>query len=349
MRSSVILCFCLILMVINLPDAQCNFVMPRFQLSSGYEMPVIGLGTSDIKDDEVEQAVLDALDSGHRYIDAGYIYHKEKAIGRALKKWFDKGGKRNELFILSKLPPFANSPAGVEKYLRLTLRDLGLRYIDMYLIHTPKGIKGGDSYTIKASDKGEIFQNVDLNELWRAMEEQVKKGRTRSIGLSNFNKEEISKIYDSAEIKPSNLQVESNAYLHQFELRKFCKEHDIVMTGYFSLGSSKVRHGIYAGTDKDLPSLLSHPVVKKIADSHGKNTGQVLYKHAVQDGVVVLQTSTKPHRIRSNLDIFDFELTEDEMKQLDALDEGERGRILPIDTYYDVLPLFILEKEHQSK
>ncbi|CAB0031650.1 unnamed protein product [Trichogramma brassicae] len=322
-----------LLVAINL---QGSFAVEKLKLSSGYEIPVVGLGTSTIKLDNMEEAILSALNNGYRHIDTAFSYKNEAAIGKAVKKWLDMGNKREDLFITSKLPPFANSPAGVEKYLRLTLRDLGLRYIDMYLIHTPKGIKGGDSYTIKAGDKGEIFQNVDLNELWRAMEEQVKKGRTRSIGLSNFNKEEISKIYDSAEIKPSNLQVESNAYLHQFELRKFCKEHDIVMTGYFSLGSSKVRHGIYAGTDKDLPSLLSHPVVKKIADSHGKNSGQVLYKHAVQDGVVVLQTSTKPHRIRSNLDIFDFELTEDEMKQLDALDEGERGRILPIDTYYDV-------------
>ncbi|KAJ8670145.1 hypothetical protein QAD02_001404 [Eretmocerus hayati] len=300
---------------------------PKLKLSSGYEMPAVGLGTSSIKIEDMDRVISTALDVGYRHIDTAFNYYNEAAIGKALKKWFDNGGKREDLFVTSKLPEFGNRPSSVEKYLNHSLKDLGLDYVDMYLIHFPYSIKEGKEFTQTDLQGLESFENVDHIAVWKEMEKQVKSGRAKSIGLSNFNESQILNIYNNAEIKPSNLQVESHAYLQQKELREFCKQHNILMTAYAPLGSPKSRSGIWGGTQKELPSLVELPLIKSIAAKYNKSPAQILLRHTIQSGLAVIPKSSNSDRIKANIDIFDFQLTEDEMKQIGDLDKGEVGRV----------------------
>lgn len=305
-----------------------SYAIEKIRLSSGYDIPAVGLGTSTIKIDDIDKAITSALENGYRHIDTAYNYFNEEAIGKALKNWFDKGGNREELFITSKLPDWANRPESVEKYLKRSLKNLGLDYIDMYLIHTPWTIKEDPEKYIAKEENGDVvYEDTDHIAVWKEMEKQVKAARAKSIGLSNFNQSQILNVYNKAEIKPSNLQIESHAYLHQDELRKFCKEHNIVITAYAPLGSNEVRSKLYKNTDKDLPSLMDLPVVKEIAEKYKKTPGQILLRHIVQDGLVVIPKSSNSERQKSNMDIFDFKLTDEEMKKLHDLDKGEKGRV----------------------
>ncbi|KAJ8670147.1 hypothetical protein QAD02_001406 [Eretmocerus hayati] len=300
---------------------------PTIKLSSGYEMPVVGLGTWQLKPEAMDKAISTALDSGYRHIDTAFVYNNEEAIGQSLKKYFDKGGKRESLFITTKLPIYAVRASDVETYLKLSLKNLGLEYVDLYLIHAPAGLVRDKDGFAKNEDGSVVIDNsTDLIATWKAMEDQVKAGLVKSIGLSNFNESQITSIIDNSEIKPSNLQVELQAYNQQRRLREFCNQHNISITAYSSLGSSASKAYKTDGA-KELTNLLEHPIVKKIADDRNKTTAQVLLRHQVQEGIIVIPKSSNPDRIKANIGIFDFELTEDELRQLDSLDRGEDGRL----------------------
>ncbi|KAJ8670146.1 hypothetical protein QAD02_001405 [Eretmocerus hayati] len=301
---------------------------PKLKLSSGYEIPVVGLGTWQLEKEAVDKAINAALDNGYTYIDTAFVYNNEEEIGQSLKKYFDKGGKRESLFITTKLPIFAVRASDVERYLKLSLKNLGLEYVDLYLIHAPAGIVADKDGKIVENEDGSVVldDSTDLIATWKAMEDQVKAGLVKSIGLSNFNESQISSIIENSEIKPSNLQVELQAYNQQRRLREFCNQHNISITAYSSLGSSASR-SLVTDTARELTNLLEHPIVKKIADDRNKTTAQVLLRHQVQEGIIVIPKSSNPDRIKANMDIFDFELTEDELRQLDSLDRGEDGRL----------------------
>ncbi|XP_015585193.1 1,5-anhydro-D-fructose reductase-like isoform X2 [Cephus cinctus] len=303
------------------------------RLSSGYEMPILGLGTWEAKPEEIETAVRTALENGYRHIDTAFVYRNEEAIGMTLKKWFENGGKREELFVTTKLPSYGHGAGQVEKYLKLSLERLGLDYVDMYLIHAPFSVlKDENAEAPLKRDDGSVVLNLDTDPVavWKEMEKQVKSGRARSIGLSNFNEDQILEIINNSEIKPSNLQVELHVYIQQKPLREFCKKQKIAVTAYSPLGSpgSKTFFQGMSKYDPDkFPNLLGHPVVQKIAEAHKKTTAQVLLRHLVQQGIIVIPKSSSPDRIKSNADIFDFELSNEELKQMDALDRGAAGRI----------------------
>ncbi|XP_015585198.1 1,5-anhydro-D-fructose reductase-like isoform X2 [Cephus cinctus] len=307
--------------------------MQAIRLSSGYDMPTVGLGTWQAKPEEIETAVGTALDSGYKHIDTAFNYNNEDAIGKSLKKWFENGGKREELFITTKLPHYGNRPADVEKFMKLSLQKLGLDYVDMYLVHMPFAFvkeENADAPVICEDGSYVLDLNTDPVAVWKEMEKQVKSGRARSIGLSNFNEDQILKIINNSEIKPSNLQVELHAYHQQKALCEFCKKHRIAVTAYSPLGSPGAKAHFQAkynySTDK-FPNLLGHPVVQKIAEAHKKTTAQVLLRHLVQQGIIVIPKSSSPNRIKSNAAIYDFELSNEELKQMDALDRGAAGRI----------------------
>ncbi|XP_058799851.1 aldo-keto reductase family 1 member A1-B-like [Phymastichus coffea] len=310
--------------------------MEKLSLSSGHEMPVVGLGTGAInRADEVDRAITSALGIGYRHIDTAFSYGNEAAIGQAVKRWLAQGGKRQDLFLTSKLPNQANRPDSVERYLNKSLADLGMDYVDMYLIHLPFGVKEGKDMTPMQQDGREILEDdVDHVAIWKEMEKQVKSGRAKSIGVSNFNEAQISKIYDSAQIKPSNLQVESHVYLQQPALQKFCKDKNIVMTAYAPLGSQNTRNYLHKGTAKELPPAAELPIVKRLAKKYNKSTSQILLRHSVQNGLVVIPKSINPTRQKDNISLFDFKLTDDEMKQLDSLDKGEQGRVYDFLAWY---------------
>jgi len=300
----------------------------KIRLSSGYDMPKVALGTATIPAEEMELSIFNALKSGYRHIDTAFDYFNEAGIGRALKKWFDIGGKREELFITSKLPDRANRPESVERYLKKSLTDLNLDYIDMYLIHKPWTIKDTEDFDwYGRANNTPTFETPDLLAVWKVMEKQVKDGRVKSIGLSNFNASQILRIYNAAEIKPSNLQVECHAYFQQNELYQFCRDHKIAMTAYSPLGSRIFRHYFHEGTEKDLTPLVEVTVVKEIARRYNKSPAQILLRHLVQAGRAVTPKSADVQRQRENIDIFDFRLHRQDVLRLNDLDKGEYGRI----------------------
>ncbi|XP_014218197.1 alcohol dehydrogenase [NADP(+)]-like [Copidosoma floridanum] len=324
-RTILYLCVVLATLVISKSTPQ-----KTIKLSSGHEIPVVGLGTWQMPSEAIDVAVTSALESGYRHIDTAFTYGNEEAIGKALKKWFDKGNKRQDLFITTKLPPIGMRGSLVEAYLKLSLEKLNLEYVDLYLIHKPFAfVKDKYKHQPALNEDGSVVLDLDTDHLdiWKAMEKQVKAGRCRSIGLSNFNRTQLLNVYDHAEIKPSNLQIELQAYNQQREMREVCSLRNIAITAFSTLGSpgssSDKRTRIY----KSLPKLLDNPKVKRIADAHNKTTAQVLLRHATQAGIIVLPKSTHPDRIRQNIGIFDFELTDDEVKLMNGLDKGEQGRI----------------------
>ncbi|CAH0391720.1 unnamed protein product [Bemisia tabaci] len=301
--------------------------------SGAMKMPVIGLGTWQAGGDEIEKAVDHALSVGYRHLDTAYVYQNEESIGKVLKKWLSSGKiKREDLFITTKLPNTHNAAELVESVLKKQLEWLNLDYVDLYLIHLPIRFKQDDTNPLPKDEQGNIIREpVDLISLWKAMEAQVDAGRAKSIGLSNFNSKQIANIVENARIKPANLQVELHVYLQQKELAKFCSQHGITICGYAPLGSpgSKTFFKAVSNGETELQNLnpLEEPVVQKIAATHKKTPSQVLLRFLLQEGFAVIPKSSNPQRIEQNLQVFDFELSDQEVDTLRALDKGSSGRI----------------------
>ncbi|XP_063703688.1 1,5-anhydro-D-fructose reductase [Culicoides brevitarsis] len=294
---------------------------------NGFKMPVLGIGTWRAPDSEVESALNEALEAGYRHIDCAPVYMNEPVIGKTLKSWFDSGRlTREELFITTKLPPHANRASSVEKFLRNSLAALQLDYVDLYLIHVPFAMPETDGAFL-VGDDGNLLLDTETSHLktWKAMEEMVEKGLTKHIGLSNFNEKQIQRIIDNCTIKPANLQIEMHLYLQQRELLKFCYENDITVTAYSPLGSAGIEK-LYQGTgiEKIPPKLMENPQVVKIAEKYGKTPAQVLLRFLVQNNVAPIPKSTNPQRLRENLDVFDFALTDKEMGTLREEDRNIR-------------------------
>ncbi|XP_047100618.1 1,5-anhydro-D-fructose reductase-like [Schistocerca piceifrons] len=301
---------------------------------NGQKMPIVGLGTWQSPNGEVGQAVDAALEAGYRHIDTAYAYGNEAEIGQTLKKWFDSGRlKREEVFIVTKLPFNGNRAESVEKYLKKSLEALQLEYVDLYLIHHPIGHLDVDGSVFPRDKDGKVLldMNTDHISLWKAMEAQVDSGRALSIGLSNFNSRQVKRIWQAARIPLANLQVELHVYFRQRELAAFCRALDVTVCAYAPLGSpGRVDFERKRGRDTSKIVQLnpmSDPTVVDIAQRHGKTPAQVLLRHLVQHGIVVIPKSVNPERIRQNFDVFDFELTPEDMEKLDALDRGPKGRM----------------------
>ncbi|XP_014219297.1 1,5-anhydro-D-fructose reductase [Copidosoma floridanum] len=307
--------------------------MQTVKLSSGQNMPVVGLGTWQAQPEETEAIIKIALDSGYRHFDTAFNYNNEESIGKSIKKWLSEGGKREDLFITTKLPNFGNRPSDVEKFLNLSLQRLGLNYVDLYLIHMPFSfIQDKNSFTPAINEDGSFMLDLESQPVavWKEMEKQVKAGRAKSIGLSNFNISQIQNILNNSEIKPSNVQVELHAFMQQKPLRDFCKLNNISVTAYSPIGSPGTKahfQAKYNYSVETFPDLLGHPVLNQIASARNKTPAQVLLRHAVQGGVIVIPKSTNPERIKSNIQIFDFKLTDEEMDKLNALDQDKNMRI----------------------
>ncbi len=289
--------------------------MQKIKLNSGYEIPVLGLGTWQAEPHVVGNAVEVALtQANYRHIDCAAIYGNEQEIGAVFSKVF-KSIKREEVFITSKLWNTNHRPDHVEEACRKTLADLQLDYLDLYLMHW--GI-AQDHDSKKDKDGKLLIDKVSTQTTWRAMEGLVKKGLVLSIGVANFNAVQILDLLSYADIKPAMDQIELHPHNAQPALIDYLHKNDIAVTAYSPLG----RQGV-----KDITTekrLFDEEVVKSIAQTHKKSIGQVLLRWAIQRGTIAIPKSTSPDRIKENIDIFDFELTTDEMGQINALNKNLR-------------------------
>ena len=254
------------------------------KLNNGVVMPMAGIGTFLLSPDEAEASCVSALAGGCRLIDTANAYVNERAVGRAMKK---SGLKREEIFLETKLwPSFYEQPDAVEK----TLARLDTDYIDLLLIHQPAG-----NYLAG----------------YRLMEKAYKEGKVRAIGLSNFNAEQIKEILSACEVKPAILQTEVHPYYQEKALKEFLTSEGIVIQAWYPLG-----HG-----DR---KLIEEPVFSELAKKYGKSNAQIILRWHVQSGNIVIPGSKNPAHIKDNLDLFDFELTAEEMSKIAALDKGAR-------------------------
>ena len=261
--------------------------MKTVTLNDGNKIPAVGFGVFLIPNDgPTYDAVLSALKAGYRHIDTAAAYYNEADVGKAIK---DSGIPREEIFITSKLWLQDYGYEAAQKGLETSLRNLGVDYIDLYLLHQPYG---------------------DVAGAWKALEDAKAAGKIKSIGVSNMTPKIWNSFVPQFATLPAVNQVECNPFFQQKELRALLAKDDVKIEAYQPLG-----HGN--------EGLLNHPAIVKLAEKYGKNAGQIILRFEVQDGLIVLPKSTNPGRIAGNIDIFDFELTADEMDALRALDTGK--------------------------
>jgi alcohol dehydrogenase (NADP+) len=268
--------------------------MTRIPLKHGAgHIPALGFGTL-IPDPAVTiTATRDALEAGFRHFDCAERYANEREVGTALHAGLAAGGiAREDIFVTTKLWNTNHRPDRVEPAFEASLERLGLKYLDLYLIHTPFAFQPGDNPDPRDQNGNVLYdQGVTLLDTWKALETLVEHGKCRAIGLSDITLNDLKPIYESARIKPAVVQVESHPYLPESELLAFCKEKGIVLLAFAPLG-----HGMK-------PGLLEDPVISAIATRVGKTAAQVLLAWAVQRGTAVLTTPRSAARAHENFDI----------------------------------------------
>ena len=253
-------------------------------LNNGVSMPMAGIGTFLLSPGEAEASVTSALADGYRLIDTANAYVNEKAVGRAMKK---SGVDRKEIFLETKLwPSFYEQADAVDQ----TLKRLDTDYIDLLLIHQPAG-----NYVAG----------------YRLMEKAYEEGKVRAIGLSNFNQEQIQEILNVCKVKPAILQTEVHPYYQEKKMKEFLAAEGMVIQAWYPLG-----HG-----DK---ALLQEPIFTKLGEKYHKSNAQIILRWHLQAGNIVIPGSKNPDHIRANFDLFDFELTGEEMERIGALDRNKR-------------------------
>ena len=261
--------------------------MDYIKLNDGNKIPAVGFGVFMIPaDGSTYKAVLEALKVGYRHIDTAAAYFNEAEVGKAVK---DSGIPREEIFITSKLWLQDYGYEAAKKGIDTSLEKLGFGYIDLYLLHQPYG---------------------DVSGAWKALEEAKADGKIRSIGVSNMTPKLYKELTVGFATKPAVNQVECNPLFQQKALREVLAADDVKLEAWYPLG-----HG-----DK---ALLENPAITALATKYGKNAGQIILRFEVQEGFIVLPKSTNPERIKGNIDIFDFALTDDEMNIIRALDTGK--------------------------
>ncbi|XP_070541051.1 aldo-keto reductase family 1 member B1-like isoform X2 [Ptychodera flava] len=270
---------------------------------------------------QVSEAVKSAIDIGYRHIDCASIYENEHEVGTTLAIKLNDGTiRREDIFITSKLWGTYMRPELVRESCLKSLKNLQLDYLDLYLMHIPAALKPGKEI-LPTDEAGEIIcDDVDYIDTWKVMEKLVDEGLCKSIGVSNFNEEQLCRLLSVAKHPISVNQVECHPYLAQQKLVNFCKSNDIVITAYSPLGCPG-RPLKFEDTD---PRLLEDPVVCDIGKSYNKTPGQVLIRYHIERGIVVIPKSANENRIGENFQVFDFKLSEDDMSKLNSLDKNYR-------------------------
>eukprot|EP00108_Taenia_solium_P009083 TsM_000353300 transcript=TsM_000353300 gene=TsM_000353300 len=300
---------------------------PVLPLNSGHNIPQLGFGTFDAAKGVVTNAVELALSTGYRHIDCAMFYANEKEIGEAIATSMRKLKlKREDIFVTTKLWCDKHAPEDVRKACELSLKNLGLQYLDLYLIHFPASFRVKEGFSFVINDPNSVvFEYHKLEDTWKAMEELVSAGLVKSIGVSNFNKRQIERILASCTIVPAVNQVEVNINWLNAKLIEFCHSKNILVEGYSPFGSP----GYVDSVGIKAKSMLDNESVVEVAHKHGKTPAQVLLRHGLQRGIVVLVKSVTPDRIKSNFDVFDFELADAEMAKLNKGGSNQRFALFP--------------------
>ena len=260
-------------------------------LNSGYTMPIMGLGTYALDYDTCVSSVMALLESDGRLIDTAYMYGNEEAVGEGVRRGMDEYGiRREDIFVITKIYP--NQFSDPEAAIDMALGKLDIDYIDMMLLHHP------GANDVKA---------------YKAMEKYVESGKIHSLGLSNWYVDELTEFLPQVTIMPALVQNEIHPYYQEQDVVPFIQEKGIVVQCWYPLGG----RGYTA-------ELLGNETLQTIAAAHGVSAAQVILRWDLQRGIVVIPGSSNPEHIRENLDLFSFELSEEEMRQIAALDRGEK-------------------------
>jgi 2,5-diketo-D-gluconate reductase A len=269
--------------------------IPGITLNDGNTIPQLGFGTYQIDPEDTAQAVSEALDIGYRHIDTAEMYGNEKEVGQAVR---DSGLDRGDIFVTSKLNNGFHEPDDAREAFDTTLSDLGLDYVDLFLIHWPLP----------------TLYDGDFVSTWKTLEEFQSDGRARSVGVSNFQIEHLERLAAETDTVPAVNQIEVHPYLTNDAVRGYGQEHGIATEAW-----SPIARG----------GVLDDPTIARIAEKVSKAPAQVVLRWHVQRGDIVFPKSVTPSRMKENFELFDFELNPEDIDEITALDQGEDGRTGP--------------------
>jgi 2,5-diketo-D-gluconate reductase A len=272
-------------------------------LNNGRMIPQFGFGVFQIRPEDTAAAVAAALQAGYRHIDTAQMYGNEKQVGEAMAR---SGLDRADVFVTTKLNNDAHVPDDARRAFSESLSALGFDYVDLFLIHWPLPTRYGGDYV----------------STWKSLEGFYRDGRARSIGVSNFQPHHLRRLHEESEIRPAVNQIEVHPFLTQPDLRAFCAEHEIAVEAWSPLAQGEV---------------LDDPEIVSIAGRAGKTPAQVILRWHIERGDIIFPKSVTPARIKENIDIFDFELSGEDVETISALDRGERTGPDP-DTFPGELP-----------
>jgi D-xylose reductase len=305
--------------------------IPTLRLSTGSQMPVIGLGMWKVDGAAAPALVEEAARAGYRHFDCASDYGNEAAVGAGLQRVIQSGTvRREDLWVTSKLWNTNHRREHVRAGCERSLRDLNLDYLDLYLIHFPIALEyvppetrypAGWFHDPDAAQPRMKPARVPVAETWAAIQELLRGGLVKNIGVSNFNISLLRDMLAYADVPPAVLQVEMHPYLTQEKLVRFCREAKIAVTAFSPLGAPSY---VPLGMATEGDSVLNEPVVRDAASRHKKTPAQIVLHWAVQRGTSAIPKSTRPERLRENISIFDFELTKDEMDAISRLDRNRR-------------------------
>ena len=278
--------------------------VPNIKLNDGNEIPQLGFGVFQIDPADTAEAVERALEVGYRHIDTAEMYGNEKQVGEAIR---NSGVAREEIFVTSKLNNSFHRPDDAREAFEGTLTELGVEYIDLFLIHWPLP----------------TLYDGDFVSTWKALEEFKQDGRSRSIGVSNFQVDHLARLEAEADVVPAANQIELHPYFQNREVAGYDGEHGIASEAW-----SPIAQG----------GVLDDSTVAEVAEAHGKTPAQVVLRWHLQHGYVVFPKSVTPERIEENFALFDFELGQDQVQAIDSLDRGDSGRIGPHPDRFDLVP-----------
>lgn len=261
---------------------------PLIRLNDGSSIPQVGLGTWPLNDEEVAEAVVKAIDLGYRHIDTAVKYGNEAGVGRGIRA---SGIDREDMYVTTKLDGIYQGGDRAIEGLEGSLERLGLGYVDLLLIHWP------------------LPHRNEYISTWKTFERLQADGKVRSIGVSNFKPSHLERLMDETSVVPAVNQIQVNPSVTRIDYRAFNEKHGIASVAYSPLGAGK--------------DLLNAPVLKRLAEKHGKTPGQIVLRWHIQEGLIPIPKSANPQRMKENIDIFDFELDSSDMMAIATLDEGQ--------------------------